>query len=151
MAGVGPGGALLVAPDDCESALHSNIYVYLVNKGLTDIANALKNNGNLSFDEDIIAKANARRNANDDNDGDSKDDNMRMRAQGNSTGTIDLLQWWTLFWDMHSAGQRRDGGGLAGQYLIQVSIPGLILRGSDLTSSRQLDCVSRSRICRTLA
>jgi len=120
MAGVGPGGGggLLTAPDDYKAALNAHIYVYLIEEGLNDVAASFKSSNVISFSDEIIMRANARRTNGEGADGDSKDDgNSRQRAQGNATGDISLYDWWSMFWDMHSASQRRDPNGQAAQYL----------------------------------
>lgn len=122
MAGVGPGGGggggLLTAPDDYKAALNAHIYVYLVEEGLNDVANSFKSKNEVSFSDEIIMKANVRRTNGEGAENDSKDDGTsRQRAQGNATGDISLYDWWAMFWDMHSASQRRDPNGQAAQYL----------------------------------
>jgi len=120
MAGVGPGGGggLLTAPDDYKAALNAHIYVYLIEEGLNEVANSFKSSNTISFSDEIIIKANVRRTNGEGADGDSKDDGTsRQRAQGNATGDISLYDWWSMFWDMHSASQRRDPNGQAAQYL----------------------------------
>jgi len=103
--------------EEYKAALNAHIYAYLIEEQCIDAATTFKASS-VPFNDELVARTNHKRLIDEAPDEDSKHEaNKLFNMQGNKAGGIALLDWWSMFWDMHTSSQRRAVSGPTAQYL----------------------------------